>query len=60
MYLVAVTMLATGLELFDFPPWLRVIDAHALWHLATAPIAIYWYRFLLDDASDPSWRDYKL
>lgn len=60
VYLVTVTILATGLELFDFSPWLRVIDAHALWHLATAPIAVYWYRFLLDDASDPDWRDYKL
>ncbi|KAF8638817.1 hypothetical protein AX17_001875 [Amanita inopinata Kibby_2008] len=59
-YLVGITMIATALELFDFPPWKRVVDAHALWHLATAPIALCWYRFLLDDALDPSWRDQRL
>ncbi|CAE6462102.1 unnamed protein product, partial [Rhizoctonia solani] len=32
---VLLTTLATSLELFDFPPWYRTIDAHALWHLAT-------------------------
>ncbi|KAF8626350.1 hypothetical protein AX15_005007 [Amanita polypyramis BW_CC] len=60
VYCVVITMLATSLEVFDFPPVMRIIDAHALWHLATVPVAFYWYKFLLDDASDPSWRDYKL
>jgi post-GPI attachment to proteins factor 3 len=58
--LVIFTTAATGLELFDFPAWGRVIDAHSLWHLATAPLAIYWYRFLVEDAQDPSWRDRKI
>ncbi|KAI0781491.1 Per1-like protein [Trametes elegans] len=50
------TTAATGLELFDFPPWGRIIDAHSLWHLATVPIAVIWYDFLVDDASDEGWK----
>ncbi|CAA7260892.1 unnamed protein product [Cyclocybe aegerita] len=56
---VALTTAATALELFDFPPWGRIIDAHALWHLSTAPIALMWYDFLIDDSLDGSWRDRK-
>lgn len=58
--LVLLTTCATGLELFDFPPVVRIIDAHSLWHLATAPIAFYWYRFLVADSVDASWRMHKL
>lgn len=57
---VALTTAATGLELFDFPPWGRIIDAHALWHLSTAPIAMLWYDFLVQDALDEGWREHKL
>jgi hypothetical protein len=57
---VGLTTAATSLELFDFPPWFLVIDAHALWHLATVPIAYYWYDFLVEDSLDPSWRDSRL
>ncbi|KAF7294588.1 Post-GPI attachment to proteins factor 3 [Mycena indigotica] len=46
------------LELFDFAPFLRVIDAHSLWHLATAPIAAGWYTFLIQDAREDSWRSH--
>jgi hypothetical protein len=53
---VALTTAATCLELFDFPPWRRIVDAHALWHLATAPLAVLWYDFLITDALDPGWR----
>ncbi|KAJ7778799.1 Per1-like protein [Mycena maculata] len=53
----AFTTAASALELFDFPPIQRVIDAHSLWHLATAPIALLWYDFLLQDARDESWRE---
>ncbi|KAJ3788718.1 Per1-like protein [Lentinula aff. detonsa] len=55
--LVTLTTAATAFELFDFPPWRKVIDAHALWHLVTAPIACAWYHFLILDASDPSWKE---
>ncbi|KAJ4478347.1 Per1-like protein [Lentinula aciculospora] len=54
--LVILTTAATAFELFDFPPWRKAVDTHALWHLATAPIALAWYRFLILDASDPSWK----
>lgn len=49
------TTLATSLELFDFPPWRRVIDAHSLWHLATAPVVALWYRFLIQDSLEEGW-----
>lgn len=51
---------AVGLELFDFPPWGRVIDAHSLWHLATALIAPFWYNFLVEDMRDSSWNDHRV
>ncbi|KAI9508823.1 Per1-like protein [Russula earlei] len=57
---VALTTAATALELFDFQPWGRVLDAHALWHLATAPLAVLWYDFLLRDAQDAGWRGRRL
>lgn len=44
----------SALELLDFPPvglgtGLRLLDAHALWHLATIPVVVAWYRFLVKD-----------
>ncbi len=57
--LVLFTTAATGLELFDFPPWGRIIDAHSLWHLSTALIAPSWYQFLVDDSRDESWREHR-
>lgn len=53
---VFLTTAATALELFDFPPWYRTIDAHSLWHLVTAPIAAFWYHFLIEDALDDGWK----
>ena len=49
--LISVMMLdlAVLLELLDFVPIFWIIDAHALWHLATVPIHYYWYRFVTDD-----------
>lgn len=49
--LVMATTAAMSLELFDFPPYYRVIDAHSLWHLATIFIARGWYGFLIRDAA---------
>jgi hypothetical protein len=40
---------ALGLELFDFPPLWRVLDAHSLWHFSTIPLSILWYQFLIED-----------
>ena len=59
--IVLLTFLAPGLELFDFPPLFRMIDAHALWHCATAPLTLYWYYWLVDDAREcVGMRDWKL
>lgn len=33
------------LEIFDFPPFFGIFDAHSLWHLATIPLGFMWYRF---------------
>lgn len=49
---------AMTFELLDFSPWFRVIDAHALWHLSTAPIAAIWYEFLIQDSLDDGWKVY--
>jgi len=57
--LVALTMAATSLELFDFPPWGRTIDAHSLWHLSTVPLTGLFYDFLIEDALDDGWREVK-
>lgn len=46
---VAGTAAAMFLELLDFPPILRILDAHSLWHLATIPLMALWYRFVLLD-----------
>ncbi|XP_068143758.1 post-GPI attachment to proteins factor 3 [Drosophila tropicalis] len=41
--------LAMSLELFDFPPIFWILDAHALWHLATIPLVSIYYNFMIDD-----------
>jgi post-GPI attachment to proteins factor 3 len=41
---------ASSLEIFDFPPFLRHFDAHALWHAATIPLGYLWYIFWIRDA----------
>ena len=56
---VLLTTAATALELFDFPPWMDIIDAHALWHLSTVPITKFWYDFLVEDALDEGWKAQK-
>jgi len=37
------------LEVLDFPPLWQLLDAHALWHLATVPLVALWYAFLRAD-----------
>ncbi|WFD25774.1 hypothetical protein MNAN1_000740 [Malassezia nana] len=50
--LVALMFLAPALEVVDFPPLLRLVDAHALWHCATIPLTYYWYQWLANDARE--------
>ncbi|KAI8806248.1 Per1-like-domain-containing protein [Cladochytrium replicatum] len=51
--IVATTLglsLAMALELLDFPPLWGTFDAHSMWHAATVPLTVLFYRFLIDDA----------
>ena len=50
--LVGSVTLGMSFELFDFPPILELIDAHALWHLATIWPAIYWYDYMIKDVEE--------
>lgn len=38
-----------ALEVLDFPPIWRVLDAHSLWHAATVPLVYLFYRFIQAD-----------
>lgn len=40
---------AMGLELFDFPPWKFMVDAHSLWHAATVIPCFLWYTWMKKD-----------
>jgi hypothetical protein len=42
---------ASTLELFDFPPYLGIFDAHALWHAATIPLGFLWVHFMVLDSN---------
>ncbi|XVF50752.1 hypothetical protein PTKIN_Ptkin04bG0128500 [Pterospermum kingtungense] len=38
------------LEIYDFPPYRGFVDAHALWHAASIPLAYICWSFVRDDA----------
>ncbi|XP_075489270.1 uncharacterized protein LOC142528096 isoform X2 [Primulina tabacum] len=42
--------LAMLLEIYDFPPYQGLMDAHALWHATTIPLTYIWWSFIKDDA----------
>ncbi|CAH9099857.1 unnamed protein product [Cuscuta epithymum] len=42
--------LAMLLEIYDFPPYKGLVDAHALWHATTVPLTYIWWSFIKDDA----------
>lgn len=42
--------LALLLEIYDFPPYEGLLDAHALWHATTIPLTYLWWSFIRDDA----------
>ncbi|UZJ55020.1 hypothetical protein CBS101457_004340 [Exobasidium rhododendri] len=50
--IIILLVLASCLEVFDFPPFWRAVDAHSLWHLATIPLARMWYTWLIEDARE--------
>ncbi|XP_044732988.1 post-GPI attachment to proteins factor 3 [Chrysoperla carnea] len=49
--LIFVTLMpaVTAFEILDFPPIWWLIDAHSLWHLATVPLNIVFYNFIIED-----------
>ncbi|XP_047311039.1 post-GPI attachment to proteins factor 3-like [Impatiens glandulifera] len=38
------------LEIYDFPPYEGIFDAHSLWHATTIPLTYIWWSFIKDDA----------
>ncbi|KAI9342938.1 post-GPI attachment to proteins factor 3 precursor [Obelidium mucronatum] len=46
---VVLLMGAMSLEVLDFPPFMWILDAHALWHAATVPLVYLYYLFFVDD-----------
>lgn len=46
---LAAVHVAMMLEIFDFPPILGLLDAHAAWHAATIPLVYVWYDFVFGD-----------
>lgn len=50
--IVLLLTLAASLEVLDFAPLLRALDAHSLWHLSTVWIAAMWYDWIIADAQE--------
>lgn len=46
---VACVNAAVLLEILDFPPIVDLLDAHALWHLATVPLVYCFFEFVKRD-----------
>ena len=46
---VACVNAAVLLEILDFPPIMDILDAHALWHLATVPLVYCFFEFVKRD-----------
>ncbi|KAJ7119372.1 hypothetical protein O6H91_12G037000 [Diphasiastrum complanatum] len=42
--------LAMLLEVYDFPPYKGIFDAHSIWHAVTVPLTYLWWSFIRDDA----------
>jgi hypothetical protein len=46
LFMVSVNV-AMLLEVLDFPPLMKIVDAHALWHVVTVPLTVLlWNRFV--------------
>lgn len=47
--LVVSVIFGMSFELFDFPPVLGLIDAHAMWHFVTIWPTVFWYPYMVKD-----------
>ena len=56
---LTLVLAAASCEVFDFPPKWGLVDAHATWHILTAPMIPLWYSFWVDDASFETVREGK-
>jgi hypothetical protein len=45
-------VVASMFEIFDFPPLLRFLDAHSLWHALTIPLGMIFHEFWRIDQSE--------
>ncbi|KAI9250249.1 Per1-like-domain-containing protein [Phascolomyces articulosus] len=56
IYATGANAMAILLEVFDFPPLGRVLDAHSLWHFSTIFVTPLWYHFVIQDSlSECHW-----
>lgn len=49
---VALNVVSMLMVTVDFPPFFDLLDMHALWHLSTIPVTLFWYRIIADDCDD--------
>lgn len=49
MFVVLTITGAMSFELFDFPPFWNILDAHALWHAGTVLPCFWWYAYMKRD-----------
>ena len=49
---ISIIIVSTTLfEVYDFTPIFWIADGHALWHLTTTLVPIFWYQFFIDDTN---------
>jgi hypothetical protein len=46
---LTLVLLAAACEVFDFPPYRGIWDAHSVWHSLTVPMIPVWYFFWIED-----------
>lgn len=47
---IVLVILTTALEVLEFTPILWTFDSHALWHISTIYIPVFWFNFLIEDS----------
>jgi hypothetical protein len=46
----ALILIFASCEVFDFPPYFDIFDAHSIWHFATPICTVLTFKFAIDDA----------